>query len=147
MQSCWLDNDERGAREGLWLQQPRGPRFVHRAHPPAILNRGDSLRMEGLTTSDKPLSSQQDCISLALRAPYGTLHTSEAPCPNVQPRAHAHARLTGLTRQADALRAVCYGNVCRLATNPLARLCLAPCRARSARRGSEAAATPGNKSP
>ena len=45
------------------------------------------------------LSSQQDCISLALRAPYGTLHASfcasEAPCPNVQPR--AHARLTGLT--------------------------------------------------
>ena len=32
-----------------------------------------------------PLSSQQDCISLALRA----------PCPNFEPR--AHARLTGLT--------------------------------------------------
>ena len=43
------------------------------------------------------LSSQQDCISLALRAPYGTLHTcvSEASCPNFEPR--AHARLTGLT--------------------------------------------------
>ena len=39
--------------------------------------------------------SQQDCISLALRAPYGTLHVSEASCPNFKPR--AHARLTELT--------------------------------------------------
>ena len=38
------------------------------------------------------LSSQQDCISLALRAPW---LGSEAFCPNIQPR--AHARLTGLT--------------------------------------------------
>ena len=37
------------------------------------------------------LSSQQDCISLALRAPF----VSEASCPNFEPR--AHARLTGLT--------------------------------------------------
>ena len=47
------------------------------------------------------LSSQQDCISLALRAPYGTLHTSEASCPNFEPR--AHARLTGLTSLKEKL--------------------------------------------
>ena len=39
----------------------------------------------------RALSSQQDCISLALRAPC----VSEASCPNFQPR--AHASLTGLT--------------------------------------------------
>ena len=42
-------------------------------------------RAAGQATSG--LSSQQDCISLALRA----------YCPNIQPR--AHARLTGLTMQ------------------------------------------------
>ena len=42
------------------------------------------------------LSSQQDCISLALRAPWrDATCVSEAFCPNIQPR--AHARLTGLT--------------------------------------------------
>ena len=41
-------------------------------------------------TSPRALSSQQDCISLALRAPW-----RDAFCPNIQPR--AHARLTGLT--------------------------------------------------
>ena len=38
--------------------------------------------------------------SLALRAPYGTLRGA-APCPNVQPR--AHARLIGLTSRAATL--------------------------------------------
>ena len=37
----------RGAREGLWLEQVL---VVRRAHPPTILNRGDSRRMRG---SDK----------------------------------------------------------------------------------------------
>ena len=49
------------------------------------------------------LSSHQDCISLALRAPYGTLRYGtlrEASCPNFEPR--AHARLTGLTTVAAA---------------------------------------------
>ena len=55
---------------------------------------------------DAPLSSQQDCISLALRAPYAT--GREASCPNFEPR--AHARLTGLTR--CSLRSY----VCRLIT-------------------------------
>ena len=45
------------------------------------------------------LSSQQDCISLALRALYGM---SEASCPNFEPR--AHARLTGLTSMGGAAR-------------------------------------------
>ena len=41
------------------------------------------------------LSSQQDCISLALR---------EAFCPNIQPR--AHARLTGLTTRRLKMQCV-----------------------------------------
>ena len=45
------------------------------------------------------MSSQQDCISLALRAPYGV---SEASCPNFEPR--AHARPTGLTRTSSAFK-------------------------------------------
>ena len=42
--------------------------------------------------------SGQDCISLELRAPYGTLHVSETSCPNFEPR--AHARLTGFDKRA-----------------------------------------------
>ena len=45
------------------------------------------------------LSSQQDCISLALHAPCrDATCVSKVFCPNIQPR--AHARLTGLTISA-----------------------------------------------
>ena len=37
------------------------------------------------------LSSQQDCISLALRAPYGTLHTSDRRPVRISSRAHMRA--------------------------------------------------------
>ena len=52
--------------------------------------------MQAYNKQSHSLSSQQDCISLALRAPWrDATCVSEAFCPNIQPR--AHARLTGLT--------------------------------------------------
>ena len=64
------------------------------------------------------LSSQQDCITLALRAPYGVLSEFPASCPNFQPRARgsywfdnavaASLLIVGLTGDARGL--VCRGD-------------------------------------
>ena len=68
--------------------------FITKISSNTIVKRSNNYNSVG--QAELSLSNQQDCISLALRAPYGTLHVhvSEASCPNFEPR--THARFTGL---------------------------------------------------
>ena len=59
-----------------------------------VIYRQCAFRISSKYSTRATLSSQQDCISLALRAP------CEASCPNFEPR--AHARLAGLTTRDRA---------------------------------------------
>ena len=55
----------------------------------------------------KPARRAKTALRLHCARPYGTLHTSEAPCPNVQPRLVKPARLH-FARTARALRDATY---------------------------------------
>ena len=67
--------------------------------------RGSSLRFQQSLGTSGNVKPARLCISLALRAPYGTLHTcaSKAPCPNVQPCARTRVLLVR-QRAAQLLR-------------------------------------------
>ena len=66
-------------------------------------DRENGRRISSVNPSIIRLSSQQDCISLALHAPWrDATCVSEAFCPNIQPR--AHARLIGLTNHPSTGR-------------------------------------------
>ena len=51
--------------------------LVRRAQPPAILNRGDSLRMEGLTTSDNLATSTPGSTCLQQASEKGKAKSDE----------------------------------------------------------------------
>ena len=62
------------------------------------------------------------CARALIRDATYELHASEAPCPNVQPR--AHARLTGLTKRVTAAQRLRWAGQAKALVLALTLVCL-----------------------